>query len=124
MKRFEFGAWGFFLGAAIVSVAAMAPKQINPDEAFKIQFEYDTAPPDKFRLWYDGGIVKNYTNAEVRLGKKTNTDGTVTFTLSAPPLDLKNHKYFISVIHADGTEENTETMEIAPQCNLYQVVKK
>ena len=130
MKRFEVVTWGFALGAFIVSMAASRP-QVNPGEAFLIQFEYKDAPPDKFRLWYDGGIVKNYSNTEVILGKKANADGTFTYTLSAPPLDLKNHTYFISVYNQEGEpvksyldETKSEVMEIQPQCNLYQVVKK
>jgi hypothetical protein len=64
---------------------------IAPNTAFTIAF--DGNDTDSFRLWCEGNIVKNYTAAELTLGKSAtkNADGTYTFTVSAPGLASGMH---------------------------------
>lgn len=94
------------LGSAYVAVNAAVRQTVTvaipPNTAYKISF--DAIEGDSFRLWCDGSILKNYTNAEITLGKATtkNADGTYTFTVSAPGLTAGSHSCLVSAFNTLG----------------------
>lgn len=94
---------GFVLfGMAAVVLTQTVTVAIPPNTAYKISF--DAIEGDSFRLWCDGSIVKNYTNSEINLGKAAaqNTDGTYTFTVSAPGMVAGSHSCLVSAFNALG----------------------
>ena len=96
------------------------------DQPHLFAFEYGDAPPAKFRLWVDGSIVKNYSNAEVRLGKSAtpNAQGEYTYTLSAPPFaTMGPHTVWVTVFDADLVDRASPSINVIPECKFVQVGK-
>lgn len=121
MSRAVFVAAAFALGLAWPQAPEQVPDRTRPDQAFLVVFDSDKpAPPTKFRLWYDGAIVKNFTNAEVRAGKaaQANADGSFTYTLSAPGLSLRDHDLKVSEFDATGEERFSTPILLSPDCYL------
>ena len=71
---------------------------IPPNTPFTIAFDQDNLNNDKYRLWCDGTILKNYSSAEISLERSTtkNADGLYTFTLTAPGLSTGIHSCQVS----------------------------
>lgn len=94
---------------------------VKPNEAFLIKFDADDI--SKFRLWCDGRIVKNYSTAEVKLGKNpiVTAEGLFTYTLSAPALTQANHSCLVSAFDS-LSELKSDPLNIIVECLL--VIKK
>jgi hypothetical protein len=118
LKKFVDGALLFACCVAIgYSVKAQTlTVAIAPNTAFTIAF--DGNDTDSFRLWCEGNIVKNYTSAELTLGKSAtkNADGTYTFTVSAPGLASGMHSCLVSAFNTLG-ETKSDPIQI-PVGNL------
>jgi hypothetical protein len=69
---------------------------LPPNTGFQIQWDHEGEPATRFRLWCDGGIVKNYSEVEAVRGATINLDKTWTFTATAPGLAVGEHVCFVS----------------------------
>lgn len=119
---------GILLLYGTAEVISKKTQGVIPNEFFHIQFEGEEN--QRFRLWCDGAIVKNYSAAEVKAGKSEikTSDGLYTYILQAPPLSLSKHECFISQINPDSPtdfqkEMKSNLLEIIPECRLYEAIK-
>lgn len=72
---------------------------VPPNTPFQIAFDQDNLNNEKYSLWCDGAIVKNYSGSEINIGRSTtrNAEGNYTFTLTAPGLPAGIHPCQIGV---------------------------
>ncbi len=69
---------------------------VKPSTPFTITWDQPQPDPlPSFRLWCDGGIVKNYTRTELTIGP-ANADGSLPITAQAPGLAAGSHTCFVS----------------------------
>lgn len=83
---------------------------------FTIAFEHQWNLGDKYRLWCNGSIIKNYSEIESSNGRVISPTTpvepfTYTFTLTSPPLTKGIHSCFISAYNEVGeTKGNPENI--------------
>lgn len=77
---------------------------IKPNTPWSLEFYHNGQDSSQYRLWCDGIIVKNYSDAEISNGKSStvNIDGNFTYDLTAPGLSSGKHSCLISAYNLNG----------------------
>lgn len=105
-------ALGLVVGGAIllplpqtltVTLKPLTPFQITWDQPP----EPDPTAKVSFRWWCEGGIVKNFTTAEVVATTPANPDGTTTYTATVPGLSGGSKSCLVSAYNDIGETKST-----------------
>lgn len=93
------------LASLILSlVIQTATVSIKPNTPWIFQFPHNQQDGASYRLWCDGAILKNYSDAEISAGKSStvNANGDFIFTLTAPGLATGKHTCLMSAYNVIG----------------------
>lgn len=84
---------------------------IKPNTPWLFQFPHNQQDGASYRLWCDGAIVKNYSDAEISAGKSitVNADSDFIFTLTAPGLPIGKHTCLMSAYNLVGEAKGDST---------------
>lgn len=96
---------------------------LKPNTPFDVQWEHDGKDNARFRMWCDGGIIKNYAPSELTKSATADAEGFFTYTAKAPGLALGEHDCFVSAYNvvdaslpdAKGSAVRFSVAETIPQ---------
>ena len=82
--------------ATLLLLAQTVTVTLPPNTPFQIQWSHEGELTTRYRLWCDGGIVKNYSTTDAVRNATPDPDGLWTFTATAPGLAVGEHVCLVS----------------------------